>query len=101
MLFRQLFDAASSTYTYLLADQQTGDAILIDPVREQMQGYLRLLDELELQLVSAVDTHVHADHITALGQLRESTGCVTYMGQQSQDDCVSARVNDGDILRFG
>ena len=101
MLFRQLFDAASSTYTYLLADQQTGDAILIDPVREQMQGSLRLLGELQLQLLRAVDTHVHADHITALGQLRESTGCVTYMGQQSQADCVSARVNDGDILRFG
>jgi glyoxylase-like metal-dependent hydrolase (beta-lactamase superfamily II) len=101
MLFRQLFDAASSTYTYLLADQKTGDAVLIDPVREHMDSYLRLLDELELKLVMAVDTHVHADHITALGLLRESTGCVTYMGQQAQADCVSARFSDGDKLRFG
>ena len=101
MLFRQLFDAVSSTYTYLLADQKTGDAVLIDPVREHMDSYLRLLDELELKLVMAVDTHVHADHITALGLLRESTGCVTYMGQQAQADCVSARFSDGEKLRFG
>lgn len=101
MLFRQLFDAASSTYTYLLADQKTSDAVLIDPVREHMDSYLRLLDELELKLVMAVDTHVHADHITALGLLRETTGCVTYMGQQAQADCVSARFSDGEKLRFG
>ena len=101
MLFRQLFDADSSTYTYLLADQKTGDAVLIDPVREHMDSYLRLLDELELKLVMAVDTHVHADHITALGLLRAATGCVTYMGQQAQADCVSARFSDGDKLRFG
>lgn len=101
MLFRQLFDAVSSTYTYLLADQKTGDAVLIDPVREHMDSYLRLLDELELKLVMAVDTHVHADHITALGLLRETTGCVTYMGQQAQADCVSARFSDGEKLRFG
>lgn len=101
MLFRQLFDSASSTYTYLLADRKTGDAVLIDPVREHMDSYLRLLDELELKLVMAVDTHVHADHITALGLLRETTGCVTYMGQQAQADCVSARFSDGEKLRFG
>ena len=101
MLFRQLFDATSSTYTYLLADRQTGDAVLIDPVREQIPSYLRLLDELELKLVMAIDSHVHADHITALGALREATGCVTWMGQQAQADCVSARFADGDRLRFG
>ncbi|MFP5431380.1 MAG: MBL fold metallo-hydrolase [Gammaproteobacteria bacterium] len=101
MLFRQLFDATSSTYTYLLADRQTGDAVLIDPVREQMPSYLRLLEELELKLVMAIDSHVHADHITALGALREATGCVTWMGQQAQADCVSARFADGDRLRFG
>lgn len=101
MLFRQLFDATSSTYTYLLADRQTGEAVLIDPVREQMPSYLRLLEELELKLVMAIDTHVHADHITALGALREATGCVTWMGRQAQADCVSARFSDGDRLRFG
>lgn len=101
MLFRQLFDVTSSTYTYLLADRQTGDAVLIDPVREQMPSYLRLLEELGLKLVMAIDTHVHADHITALGALRDATGCVTWMGQQAQADCVSARFADGDRLRFG
>lgn len=101
MLFRQLFDATSSTYTYLLADRQTGEAVLIDPVREQMPSYLRLLEELELKLVMAIDTHVHADHITALGALREATGCVTWMGREAQADCVSARFSDGDRLRFG
>lgn len=101
MLFRQLFDATSSTYTYLLADQQTGEAVLIDPVREQMPSYLRLLEELELKLVMAIDTHVHADHITALGALREATGCVTWMGREALADCVSARFSDGDRLRFG
>lgn len=101
MLFRQLFDATSSTYTYLLADRQTGEAVLIDPVREQMPSYLRLLEELELKLVMAIDTHVHADHITALGALREATGCVTWMGREAQADCVSARFADGDRLRFG
>lgn len=101
MLFRQLFDATSSTYTYLLADRQTGEAVLIDPVREQMPSYLRLLEELELKLVMAIDTHVHADHITALGALREATGCVTWMGRETQADCVSARFSDGDRLRFG
>lgn len=101
MLFRQLFDATSSTYTYLLADQQTGEAVLIDPVREQLNSYLRLLEELELKLVMALDTHVHADHITALGLLRDATGCVTCMGQQSQSNCVGARFSDGEKLRFG
>ena len=101
MLFRQLFDATSSTYTYLLADQKTAEAVLIDPVRDHMPSYLRLLEELELKLVMAIDTHVHADHITALGELRESTGCVTWMGDQAQADCVSARFADGDRLQFG
>lgn len=101
MLFRQLFDATSSTYTYLLADRQTGEAVLIDPVREQMPSYLQLLDELELTLVMAIDTHVHADHVTASGALREATGCVTWIGQQAHSGCVGASFVDGDRLRFG
>lgn len=101
MLLRQLFDQASSTYTYLLADEASADAVLIDPVRDQLPAYLRLLDELGLTLVSAIDTHVHADHITALGALRDATGCLTWMGQESQADCVNARFRDGSILPFG
>lgn len=101
MLFRQLFDATSSTYTYLLADRQTGEAVLIDPVREQVSSYLRLLDELELKLVMVIDTHVHADHVTASGALREATGCATRIGQQAHSGCVDASFVDGDRLRFG
>lgn len=98
MIFRQLFDSASSTYTYLLASRAGGEALLIDPVLEQTDRYLQLLEELHVELVKAVDTHVHADHITALGDLRERTGCVTLMGEQSRATCVSMTVRDGEII---
>lgn len=101
MIFRQLFDAASSTYTYLLADAASREAVLIDPVLEQTDSYLRLLDELDLRLVLALDTHVHADHITALGRLRELTDAVTGMSDRAQSDCVSRRLADGERLPFG
>ncbi len=101
MLFRQLFEHDSYTYTYLVADEPGGKAILIDPVREEVPKYLQLLEELDLELLYAIDTHVHADHVTALGELREKTGCQTVMGKQSAADCVSLRVEDGDVLRFG
>lgn len=99
MLLRQLFDAQSSTYTYLLAD--AGEAVLIDPVKEQLEAYLRLLDELGLRLVLALDTHTHADHITALGDLREATGCQSGFGAQSGSTCASFTFADGARLRFG
>lgn len=101
MLFRQLFDHESSTYTYLLADTATGDAVIIDPVKAQVPAYLQLLRDLELTLVAALDTHVHADHITGLGNLREATGCITWMGEQSAAPCVSARFSDGGEIAFG
>lgn len=100
MLFRQLFDAASCTYTYLLAGDVGGEALLIDPVIERVDGYLRLLDELELRLVMALDTHVHADHVTALSLLRDRTRCITVMGRRSQVDVVSMRVDDGDQVEI-
>lgn len=98
MLFRQLFDRDSSTYTYLLGSQPGGKALLIDPVREQLDAYLRLLDELNLTLEVAMDTHVHADHVTALGQLRERTDCVTVMGEQAGVGCASRLVTDGERI---
>ncbi|TXH51925.1 MAG: MBL fold metallo-hydrolase [Cellvibrionales bacterium] len=101
MIFRQLFDATSSTYTYLLADSASREALLIDPVLEQVPAYLQLLQELDLQLVLALDTHVHADHITALGRLREATGCLSMMGQEAQADCASARFTHGQSLAIG
>lgn len=101
MLFRQLFDHDSCTYTYLVADESTGEAALIDPVREQVVLYLSLLSELGLHLSYAIDTHVHADHITALGDLREATGCTTVHGRQSQCSCVTHKIDDGDELVLG
>ena len=99
MIFRQLFDHESSTYTYLLADRRGGEALLIDPVLEQTDKYVRLVDELGLRLVMAVDTHIHADHVTALGALRDHTGCATAMGEQTKAECVSVRLRDGERVQ--
>jgi len=96
MIFRQLFEPISSTYTYLIASRQGGEALLIDPVFEKTDRYLRLLEELDLKLVKVIDTHVHADHVTAMGALRDHTNCVTVMGEQSPVDVVSMRVTDGE-----
>lgn len=98
MIFRQLFDATSGTYTYLLASRLGGEALIIDPVLEKVDRYLQLIRELDLQLVKAVDTHLHADHITGLGALRDRIRCITVMGEQSSVDVVSMRVSDGDRI---
>ncbi|HZP13995.1 MAG TPA: MBL fold metallo-hydrolase [Nevskiaceae bacterium] len=97
MLFRQLFEAESCTYTYLLGSR--GQALLIDPVQVHLDQYLELLRDLDLDLVFAADTHTHADHVTALGDLRDETGCVTLMGEECLAECVSRRLRDGE--RFG
>ena len=100
MIFRQMFDNVSSTYTYLLANRQGSEALIIDPVYERVEHYLKLLDELDLKLAKAVDTHVHADHITGLGELRDRTKCVTVMGKAASVDVVSMRVDDGDTIEI-
>ncbi len=98
MIFRQLFDSVSGTYSYLLASRRGGEALIIDPVLEKVDRYLQLVRELDLKLVKAVDTHLHADHITGLGALRDKTQCVTVMGEQTKADVVSMRLSDGDKL---
>ena len=100
MIFRQLFDSASSTYTYLLASRYGGEALIIDPVLEKVERYLQLLRELDLHLVKALDTHLHADHITGSAALRDRTHCVTVMGEQTKADIVSMRVADGDRIEI-
>ena len=100
MIFRQLFESVSGTYSYLLASRRGGEALIIDPVLEKVDRYLQLMDELNLKLVKAADTHLHADHITGLGALRDRTHCITVMGEQSQVDVVSMRVSDGDSLQI-
>jgi glyoxylase-like metal-dependent hydrolase (beta-lactamase superfamily II)/rhodanese-related sulfurtransferase len=98
MIFRQLFDSVSGTYSYLLASRTGGEALIIDPVLEKVDQYLRVVHELDLRLVKAVDTHLHADHITGLGALRDRTRCVTVMGEQTKADVVSMRLAEGDKL---
>src|SRR6266550_2948671 len=96
MIFRQLFDSVSGTYSYLLASRHGGEALILDPVLEKADRYCQLLRELDLKLVKAIDTHLHADHVTGLGELRDRTHCITIMGDQSKADVVSMRVSDGD-----
>src|ERR1700729_2307078 len=100
MIFRQLFDATSGTYTYLIASRHGGEALIIDPVLEKVDRYLQLVRELDLKLVKAVDTHLHADHITGLGALRDRTHCITVMGEQTKADIVSMRVAEGDRIEI-
>lgn len=98
MLFRQMFDQESSTYTYVLASRVGGEALIIDPVKNKLSDYLTVIAQLKLKLVRAIDTHTHADHITALGSLRELTGCITLMGEFTKAECISAQVRDGEVI---
>jgi sulfur dioxygenase len=101
MWFRQLFDPESSTYTYLLADEDARVAVIIDPVLEQLERDLQLIAELDLELVYALDTHVHADHVTGLGKLRERTGAKTVLSERAGVGCADILVKEGDRIRFG
>ncbi len=98
MIFRQLYHLDSGTYTYLIASRRGGEALVIDPVAERVDRYLTLLDELDLQLVKVIDTHIHADHISGMPALRDHTKCVTVMGREAAVDVVSMRVAEGDTI---
>lgn len=98
MIFRQLFDLESSSYTYLLASRSGGEAVIIDPVDELTDMYVTLIEQLGLKLVYALDTHTHADHITALGALRERTHCTTVMGDRTRAECVDLRLAEDEKL---
>jgi glyoxylase-like metal-dependent hydrolase (beta-lactamase superfamily II)/rhodanese-related sulfurtransferase len=101
MLFRQLFDRESSTYTYLLADERTRAALIIDPVLEQFDRDRTLIEELELRLEYALDTHVHADHVTGVGLLRQHFGAVSVMSERGGAVCAERLVKQGDRVAFG
>lgn len=98
MLFRQIMDPVSSTYTYLLAERKGGEAIIIDPVLDRIDQYLELIEQLDLKLVLAVDTHIHADHVTAIGRLAECDDCASAIGAQAQAECVNVRFREGDKI---
>lgn len=101
MLLRQYFDHDSFTYTYLIADTHTQEAVLLDPVSEHTEMYLRILRELSLNLISTIDTHTHADHISAMGALRQRTQCKTQIGAQATSECVDKKFQDKDIILIG
>lgn len=101
MLFRQLFDHTTYTYTYLIADPDTKDAVLVDSVLEQVERDLTLVNELELTLRYCLETHVHADHITGTGRLRTLTGCQGIVPEKSKVDCADRDIKDGETLTIG
>ncbi len=101
MLFRQLFDSTSSTYTYLVADLTTQTALLVDPVLEQVERDHQLLQELGLKLRYCLETHIHADHITGTAQLRTATGCLGVVPKGTSAACADQQVADGERLQLG
>lgn len=101
MLFRQLFDPATSTYTYLIADRLGGEAVLVDSVLEHVQRDRKLLQDLNLTLRYCLETHIHADHITGAGQLREQLGCETFVPMGANTPCASGFMSDHDVLHLG
>ena len=101
MLFRQLFDRETCTYTYLIADPTTKTAALVDPVLEQVARDLQLLEELDLKLLYCLETHIHADHITGSARLRESTGCLGCVPASPHAGCADRHLQDGEVVRVG
>ena len=98
MIFKQVFDQKSSTYTYLIASSKGREALIIDPVIENVSEYIKLLKQLDLKLVKVIDTHIHADHISGLAELRDRTKCITIMGEQAPADVVSMHVKDNENI---
>ena len=98
MLFHQLFDKNSSTFTYLIASAKGREALIIDPVLGNIEQYIKLLNELDLKLVKVIDTHIHADHITAASKLKNKTNCTTIMGEHTPSDTVEIKVKDNEII---
>ncbi|MBE9224365.1 MBL fold metallo-hydrolase [Phormidium sp. LEGE 05292] len=101
MLFRQLYDNETSTYTYLIADEKTKEAVLVDPVIEQVERDLKLIQELGLTLRHCLETHIHADHITGTGKLRELTNCEGIVPENAQAACANRFIKDGEVLKVG
>ena len=100
MIFKQVFDTKSSTYTYIIASGKGREAVIIDPVIENVESYIRLLNELDLKLVKVIDTHIHADHVTGAGKLKQATNCSTLMGEHTTADAVEIKVKDDEIIKI-
>tara|TARA_B110001454_G_C12643989_1_gene402477 strand:+ start:285 stop:968 length:684 start_codon:yes stop_codon:yes gene_type:complete len=99
MIFKQVFCKKFSSYTYLIGSRSDGEALIIDPVLENTNEYIKILNELNLKLVKVVDTHIHADHVTGASKLKEKTNCVTIMGENSPSELVQLKVKDNEIIK--
>ena len=100
MIFRQLFDKVSSTYTYMIASNKGREALIIDPVLENVETYIELLNEFDLKLVKVIDTHIHADHVTGASKLKNITKCSTIMGDHTPAETVEIKVKDDDYINL-
>ena len=100
MIFKQIFDTESSTYTYLIASSKGREAVIIDPVIENVDNYIKILGKLDLKLVKVIDTHIHADHVTGATKLKKATNCTTLMGEHTPADAVEIKVKDGEIIEI-
>ena len=100
MIFKQFFDNISSTYTYIISSGKGREALIIDPVLEKVEQYIKLLNELDLKLVKVIDTHIHADHVSGVGELRKKTKCITLMGERAPADIVSMYVKDNEKIQI-
>ena len=98
MIFKQVFDTNSSTYTYLIASAKGREAVIIDPVIENVDEYIKYLEELDLKLVKVIDTHIHADHVTGASKLKQKTSCTTLMGEHTPAETVEIKVKDNEII---
>ena len=96
MIFEQLFDTKSSTYTYVISSGEGREALIIDPVIEHTDEYIKILEKLKLKLVKVIDTHIHADHITALNELNKRTSCSRLMGENSKSEVIDVKIKDND-----
>ena len=100
MIFKQVFDTKTSTYTYLIASAKGREAVIIDPVLENVENYINLLKDLDLKLVKVIDTHIHADHVTGASKLKQSTNCTTIMGEHTPADAVEIKVKDNELINI-
>ena len=100
MIFKQVFDTKTSTYTYLIASAKGREAVIIDPVLENVENYIGLLKDLDLKLVKVIDTHIHADHVTGASKLKQSTNCTTIMGEHTPADMVEIKVKDNEMINL-
>lgn len=100
MIFEQLFDSKSSTYTYIISSGKGREALVIDPVIENTDEYIKILESLELKLTKVIDTHIHADHITGLNELNKRTNCTRIMGEKSKSEVIDLMIKDGDKIEI-